>query len=271
MNEQSPFLVPPYSALADIYDRAGMADYSRENIARYITVAQQLDWAGRRVLDLGCGTGVSTWSLARMGFRVMGVDNNPHMLARAQARTQSQVEIDRAEGAIYDPPSFVEMDIRHLESPGGLSDMVIASGGVLNAIQSLRELEQTISRVHSALDSGKLFVFDVRTIRGLAQEVGDGDAVYYDNGYNLTVVVRNRFSFETLSNTRRYIIFQQQGMIWERRDEIHVERGYPTQGIVAILERNGFEVRAVLAPDMTPFDIQDDLHGRAIFVAQKTD
>ena len=52
MFEQSPFLVPPYSALADIYDRAGFADYARDHVMNYVTYAQTMDWVGRRVLDL---------------------------------------------------------------------------------------------------------------------------------------------------------------------------------------------------------------------------
>jgi hypothetical protein len=146
---------------------------------------------------------------------------------------------------------------------------VLAVGGVLNAIQSLRELEKTFVQVNQALEPDKLFTFDVRTIRGLANELNDYDSVYYDNNDDLTVTVRNSFSFETLSNTRHYIIWQRQGEAWQRQDEIHVERGYPIQGIIAMLQRAGFEIVAVLTPDMEPFDVQRDTHGQAVFVAQK--
>ncbi len=265
MATQFPYLVVPYSALAEVYNRAGFADYARISTPRYISYAQSIDWAGLRVIDIGCGTGASTWYLAERGYRAFGIDNNSHMLAQAQIHPD---DVDLSDLA-FDPPTFVEMDIRHLESPIGPVDMVLAVGGVLNAIQSLRELESVFVQVNKALDAGKLFIFDMRTIRGLASEVGDRDDVYYDNGEDLTVTIRNQFSYETLSNTRHFLIYRQIEGGWQRQDEIHFERGYPTQGLVAMLERNNFRVAAVLTPDIQPFDVQKDTTGRAVFVVQK--
>lgn len=269
MATQFPYLVAPYSALADVYNRAGFAEYARQITPRYISYAQSIDWAGLRIIDMGCGTGASTWYLAERGYRAFGIDNNPHMLAQAQAYQPNEGE--ETTDLAFDPPTFIEMDIRHLESPIGPVDMVMAVGGVLNAIQSLRELESVFIQVYRALAGGKLFIFDLRTIRGLASEVGDRDDVYYDNGQDLTVTIRNQFSYETLSNTRHYLIYRQHENAWQRQDEIHIERGYPTQGLVAMLERNNFRVAAVLTPDIQPFDVQKDTTGRAVFVVQKKD
>lgn len=269
MTDQSPFQVAPYSALAAVYNRAGLAVYVEDMVPRCISIAQSMDWAGRRVIDVGCGTGVSTWWLAQHGYRVTGVDNNAHMLEQAHAYVQSRIENTGPDDFAADPPDFERGDIRSLKSSMGHVDMVLALGGVINAIQSLRELEQTFKAVGKVLDLSKLFVFDARTIRGLATDLGDSDCVYFDNGHNLMVVIRNQFSFETLSNTRHYSIYRQANMVWSRQDEIHVERGYPTQGITAMLERTGFQVAAVLTPEMSTFDMQRDEHGRAIFIAQK--
>jgi SAM-dependent methyltransferase len=265
MSEQLPYEVPAYSALAEVYDQAGLAEYARQSVMRYLTFALALDWAGRRVLDVGCGTGVSTWTLAAQGFRVAGVDNSAPMLVQAQ-----QTPADLTDGnMVVDAPMFVQADMRQFESPIGLVDLVLAIGGVMNAISSLRDLEHTFAQINDALEEGKLFIFDMRTIRGLANNLGDCDTVVYDNQHNLALIIRNRFSYETLSNTRHYMIWQQQGLKWERADEIHIERGYPTQAVIAMLQRTGFEVVATLTPDMGPFDIQDDPHGRVVFVAQK--
>lgn len=265
MIEQLPFMVPAYSVLAEVYNQAGLADYARQSVARYVNYALSIDWAGRRVLDVGCGTGLSTWLLAEQGFRAAGVDNSETMLAQAQQPPADLITSDR----IVDPPIFAQGDMRQLASPIEKVDLVLAMGGVMNEIQSLRELEHTFGRINRVLETGKLFIFDMRTIRGLAHDLGDNDSVIYDNGHNLMVVVQNSFSYETLSSTRHYIIYQQQGLRWNRTDELHVERGYPTQAIVAMLQRTGFTVLATLSPDMGPFDIQQDFSGRAVFVAQQ--
>lgn len=266
MSEQLPFLVPPYNGLAGVYDQAGFSDFARQHVPRYIRFAQSMDWAGRRVLDLGCGTGVSTWWLSQQGFRVLGIDNNPDMLAQAEAQEQA---LAGDATMIYDAPTFMNMDIRALESPTGEVDMVLAAGNVINAIQSLRDIENIFARVHQVLAEGKLFIFDVYTIQGLAENLSQRDEIAYDNGHDLVVVTRNRFNYETLGVNRHFTIFQHDGASWVRKDEIHYERGYPTQAIAALLERTGFQIVTILTPHMEPYDAHALHHERVVFFAQK--
>jgi len=260
MVKQTSFLVPPYSALADVYDQAGYTGFAEQAAPLYIQFAQSLDWAGRRVLEIGCGTGVTTWWLVQRGYRVAGIDSSSHMLEQARGKA------DLPENQARTAPDFVQMDIRQLESPLGVVDLVLAVGGVMNAIPSLRDLETVFNRVNRVLDPGKLFVFDLRTIRGLVE---NNDVVDYDNETDLLITVRNRFSHETLTLTRQYIILRRQGDGWQRQDEIHTERGYPIQGISTLLERTGFRVAAIVEPGLEPFDPQVDTYGRAVFVAEK--
>lgn len=268
MGEASSFVVPPYTALAGIYERAGFNTYSNTYLMPYLAHAQSLNWAGRRVLDLGCGTGATAWRLAQRGYRVTGIDNSPAMLAQAeiQARQRAQ-ETDGL--AIETQVDFVQMDVRTLKANGGPADLVLALNGTLNALPSLRELEQTFASVCEALAPGQMFLFDMWTIRGLAESFGTRDEVYYDNGFNLTVIARHQFSYETLSATTTYQIYQQQGQAWQRQDEVHVTRAFPTQGIRALLERNGFRTLEVLTPEMRPYNPQHDEQGRAVFFAVK--
>ncbi len=270
MAEQSPFHVSPYSRLAAVYDRAGFSAYTSQQVPHYLELIHQLNWAGRRVLDLGCGTGVSTWTLARQGMRVFGLDASAEMLAQAAARGETLTADGQLAAGVYETPVFLRMDIRHLEPPAGLVDLVLAAGGVLNAIPSLRELEQVFQRVYGALEDGKLFVFDVRTIGGLAASVAQGDRVLFDNGSNLLITARSQFSHETQRSTVHYTIFaRHDNLAWSRADEVHVERGYPVQGITALLERTGFIVAALLTADLEPFDPLIETSDRVVFVAAR--
>lgn len=269
MSEQLPFLVAPYEAFAPVYERAGFADYSRRVVLRYIDQAQTLDWAGRRILEIGCGTGAASWILSERGFRVTGIDASPHMIAQAEANAPATDEDDDVVMIAQEPPQFEQQDMRQLISPVGGVDMVIAVEGVINALTSLRELQQTFAQVAAALEDGRFFVFDAWTIRGLASVLGTRDHVYHSDS-DLLVMARHTFNFELLTNQAHYMIFQRQDDLWTRADELHALRAYPVQGIAALLERTGFKTLALLDPEMRPFDEAIDDYGRVVFIAQRT-
>ncbi|PWU21125.1 MAG: hypothetical protein C5B48_11650 [Candidatus Rokuibacteriota bacterium] len=78
----TPDLQPDFARRAATYDelRPGIAGLDE-------TVAEACEVRGRRVLDVGCGTGRFAEVLAtRFGARVFGVDSEPEMLAVARAR-----------------------------------------------------------------------------------------------------------------------------------------------------------------------------------------
>lgn len=76
--------------------RATAADYGEANAAVYDQIYPRLPAAalhtllrlagGRRVLDLGVGSGRCAWPLAHAGLEVVGVDASPSMLRRCRAR-----------------------------------------------------------------------------------------------------------------------------------------------------------------------------------------
>ncbi len=266
MNEQSPFLVAPYAALAGVYEAAGFADYTRNTVLSYVNHAQTLDFAGRRIIDLGCGTGVASWLLAARGFRVTGVDSSPHMIAQAEAREQDQ---GADEPSTLEGPDFVHEDMRTLDIPAGTVDMVLALDGVFNLLLSPGDVQRMFSRVADWLGPERFFIFDVWTITGLARLWGTGDRVIYDNHADLLVLARHDFSYEALAVTTRYTILQRGPDGWTRHDEVHKTRSFPLQGIARTLERSGFEVLALVTPELQPFDVENDAYGRAVFMARR--
>lgn len=63
-------------------------------------------------LDLGCGTGVHTLTLADHGWRAWGVDSSAEAIARATARAMARA---RARGSEAPPVRFDLADIRRLD------------------------------------------------------------------------------------------------------------------------------------------------------------
>ncbi len=67
------------------YD-AGMRLLTLGRVARLHEAVAEAGGPGRRVLEVGCGTGAVTERLVRRGAEVTAVDQNPEMLERARAR-----------------------------------------------------------------------------------------------------------------------------------------------------------------------------------------
>ena len=75
---------PDFGRLASTYDRVRPVDDNWRGV--YRVVKGRLDVTGRRVLDVGCGTGRLAEALVDDGARVWGVDASPEMLAVAKQK-----------------------------------------------------------------------------------------------------------------------------------------------------------------------------------------
>jgi SAM-dependent methyltransferase len=79
-----------FGRLAPLYDRIRPVDDNWRHV--YDLVVREADLRGQRVLDLGCGTGRLSTTLAEQDVaRVWGVDASPEMLAVARRNVPSSV------------------------------------------------------------------------------------------------------------------------------------------------------------------------------------
>jgi 2-polyprenyl-3-methyl-5-hydroxy-6-metoxy-1,4-benzoquinol methylase len=62
---------------------------------------------GKRVLDLGCGTGEISTQLAFLGARVVGIDVDPGLIEVSQRRAELDDVADRCEFLLGDLPSLI--------------------------------------------------------------------------------------------------------------------------------------------------------------------
>jgi ubiquinone/menaquinone biosynthesis C-methylase UbiE len=78
-----PASAPDFGPLAESYDRLRPVDANWWQLFELLVA--EGDLAGRRVLDVGCGTGRLAVALAERGARVWGVDPSEEMLRQARA------------------------------------------------------------------------------------------------------------------------------------------------------------------------------------------
>jgi ubiquinone/menaquinone biosynthesis C-methylase UbiE len=95
------------------------------------------DLLGRRVLDVGCGTGRVAVELAERGSRVWGVDPSAEMLAEAKARAGRRVAFKRAAAESlpfrdgWFERAVLRLVVHHLDRASALPEVarVLAPGG----------------------------------------------------------------------------------------------------------------------------------------------
>lgn len=94
--------------------------YELENRAadphdRIATAMREIaDWAGRTVLDIGCGSGFHLPLWARTAARVVGVEPHPPLVALARRRTRSVPHVSVLEGGAQDlPVPDASIDVAH--------------------------------------------------------------------------------------------------------------------------------------------------------------
>lgn len=247
-----------YAVLAPIYDEVGMSDYTQRLTPRLIDYAQNIDWLGRRIAVLGCGTGTSIQYLAQYPYNITGVDNSPEMLEIARQKLGSPGISLR----------WLQLDIRDPGTQVGTVDLVLALN-IMNELNSLRELETVFGGVQKMLDTGKLFIFDMITIQGLTEEGLAGNRLVYNNSQNLTVFTIGEYDYERQMHTSQYLIFRKGKSDWERTEARRILRAFPVQAVASLLQRSSFSLRAILNTNLEVYDPATSRAPRVLFVAEK--
>ncbi len=244
-----------YAQLAPFYEALGMASFAQTLTPQLIAYAQSSDWVGRRIVDLGCGTGASVRWLANRGYNITGVDHSPSMLKIArQSITNTGLSFQLYEG-----------DIRAV---GNLHDIdLIMALDVLNELNSLRDLEAVFNAVGKLLSPGKLFVFDLHTIEGMARQDGHSDLVMDSD--DLTLFLTHHFDYERQASSDDYTIFRRDGSHWQRVRTTRSMRGFPIQVVIALLQRTGFGIMSLLNVRLETLDPAAMREPRVIVFARR--
>lgn len=129
----------------EVYELENRAADPRDRVA---TAMRELDdWAGRTVLDIGCGSGFHLPLWARTAGRVVGVEPHPPLATLARRRTRSLPHVSVLEGGAQElPVPDASVDVAHARwayffGPGsepGLRelDRVVRRGGTAFVIDN---------------------------------------------------------------------------------------------------------------------------------------
>jgi cyclopropane fatty-acyl-phospholipid synthase-like methyltransferase len=158
-----------FSGLALDYVRHSRDDEDTFAESDFIQEALELP-EGSRLLDVPCGGGRLTLEMASRGYRVIGVDNSPDLIADAT----SQIDIERS------PVTFEQRDMRDLpwqeEFDGAFCFW--SSFGYFDDAGNLDFLKA----VHNALKPGASLVLDTPLIETRLPEMESQERIWFPVG-----------------------------------------------------------------------------------------
>lgn len=192
-------------------------------------------FAGKCVLDLGCGPGLYAERMARRGARVVGIDFSERSIAHARAAAaEAGLDID-----------YRAADYLRAALPGG-QDLALLIYGDFGALSPARR-GGLLARVRAALKPGGAFVFDVfsRPQFELRAESTESAANLMDGFWAAGDYVGHRASFlyDELSLALDRYRIEQAG---RTREIFNWLQYFTPEGVAAELSAAGFAVEAAV-------------------------
>jgi SAM-dependent methyltransferase len=222
-----------YSEFATVYDEL-MTDIPYDAYIDIIDVAAGgID--GKRVLDIGCGTGLLSMKLAKQGAQVTGIDLSADMLAVAEERAQS----------LSLPVQFMEQPMQKLK---GFTDYDIAVIAIdsLNYLPNREDVISTFRQIHSALAVGGKLIFDVHSTFKTDVIFMEGPFTF-DNGRIAYIWITEEG--EELHSVYSELAFfvKVDSELFRRFDEVHSQRTFPISDYADMLMDAGFSIERIFA------------------------
>jgi len=221
-----------YDQFASAYQRGPYLRFSQHLVESvlpdYLT---EIGVKPSHLLDMACGEGSLAVGMAKLGYQVTGIDQSQRMIDLAK---------ERASKENVDVSFFVE-DIRSLSYQEEFS-LVTCFFDSLNYLLTIRDLQEAFKGAYRALQPGGFFIFDMNTIYGLAVDWMREETYIQNEAQDFIEIHRQSYDYENQIATMEVTVFSQQGILWERMDETHRERGYPIADIQFLLNETGFVI-----------------------------
>lgn len=249
-----------YETLAAMYD-ALMDDVDYEAWADYIDrMLQKHGGPGKRLLDLGCGTGCISIPLAQRGYQVTGVDISEEMLAAAREKSRAlQLDIDWRKQDLTSLQLFDEAGNEMV------FDAAIATFDVFNHLTDPEDLQMLFHTLNPLLADEGVLLFDVQTPYKLREYLGNH--IFTLHRDDVEYMWENHFDEETQICTMNITFFLRQANgLYRRETMTQEERVYDLDLLRLWLKYSDFETAGVYE-ELSENDVKPEAH-RAVFIAK---
>ena len=241
-----------YENFARVYDEL-MDNVPYEEWAQFIlNLLQDRKITEGLVLELGCGTGKLMSLLGKAGFDMIGVDNSVEMLQIAREKTSQDF-------------LYLLQDMREFELYGTVKAVISICDSV-NYITKKEELRKVFQLVNNYLDPEGLFIFDFNTEYKYRELIGE--TVIAEDREDVSFIWFNEYDEEShLNDIDLKVFVQEEGDIYRKFQEEHIQRGYTLDEIKQLLEESGLIFLEAYEEYTTQAPQPDS--GRIVVVAQE--
>ena len=241
-----------YENFARVYDEL-MDNVPYEEWAQFIlNLLQDRKITEGLVLELGCGTGKLMSLLGKAGFDMIGVDNSVEMLQIAKEKTSQDF-------------LYLLQDMREFELYGTVKAVISVCDSV-NYITKKEELRKVFQLVNNYLDPEGLFIFDFNTEYKYRELIGE--TVIAEDREDVSFIWFNEYDEEShLNDIDLKVFVQEEGDIYRKFQEEHIQRGYTLDEIKQLLEESGLIFLEAYEEYTTQAPQPDS--GRIVVVAQE--
>lgn len=245
-----------YEAIAPVYDDfTAHHDYELW-LGHLLPKASGHGLSGRRLLDVGCGTGKSFLPMLKRGWEVTACDISPSMLALAQAKAGGAAQLSVAD--MRELPKFGEFDL------------VWALDDAINYLLSAEELGEALSGMQANLGPGGLLMFDVNTLQAYRTFFAEEQRVQRDGRQ---LIWRGRGSADTPPGSISEARFEiEAGDGANAETHVHRQRHFPEAEVLEQLAAAGLECLDVYGHgfDAVPKQpVEELVHSKAVYIARR--
>jgi SAM-dependent methyltransferase len=239
-----------YDTYAPAYDDFNHRYMYERWTGRLLAAAEDAGLEGDRLLDVGCGTGLSFIPMLDRGWRVTACDISPEMLDLARAKVEGAAELLTA-------------DMRDLPTLGRF-DLVWAVNDAVNYLLSEEELEAALTGMRRNLAAGGIVVFDLNTL-ATYRRFFSSECVVEVNGRRLVwqgQMSAGEVSPGSISEAR----FEAEGE--DVLTHVHRQRHFTEDEVLAAIDAAGLRCLDVLGELDGDLEhgVDDELHTKAVYL-----
>ena len=222
-----------YAEFASVYDEL-MSEIPYDTYVELINLAAN-GIAGKKILDVGCGTGLLSVKLAKQNGQVTGVDLSSDMLSVATNRARS----------LNLPVTFVEQPMQEIT---GFSDFDIAIITIdsLNYVIEEEAVLQTFRNIYNSLAVDGVLLFDVHSTFKMDVIFMESPFIFDNKGISYIWNTEKGEEPHSVYSELAFFV-RTENDLYKRFDEVHYQRTFSVLEYVDMLSEVGFSIERIFS------------------------